>query len=347
MNTNEFKTTASFLIPILQAAESRGLEIDHILNMDQQNMHSIATPGNFICIEKLDGLINQIIDQEHDPDFIIDIAKNIQPVTFLGLGYVMMSANNIKESLQYQIEYHRLISNFTDLKLHEDDESLYLTYKTVVNPDTGYAISTYSELSFIAVLIQLLRMIMNHKFSPTKISFKSTDAMKVTEKYQQFINCELDFCGDETVIEFNKQQCHKPLYTANPSFLQTHKVILDRQISMADKLDIVSRVEEQIRNILPHGELSQSSIANNLHLSLRNLQRKLNVRGTNYRDLLENTRKDLAFKYIHEPDLSLGEISYLLGFSTHSNFNRAFKRWSELSPNLFRKQNLCQQFMTA
>ena len=62
-----------------------------------------------------------------------------------------------------------------------------------------------------------------------------------------------------------------------------------------------------------------------LHISNRTLQRKLKSEGTSFMDLLQDTRLQLARKYLGQRSRSVVETSYLLGFSEPSTFSRAFK----------------------
>jgi len=45
----------------------------------------------------------------------------------------------------------------------------------------------------------------------------------------------------------------------------------------------------------------------------------------------------LASTYVHEPDIELAEVAFLLGFSDQSAFSRAFRRWTGNSPGEARK----------
>ena len=74
-----------------------------------------------------------------------------------------------------------------------------------------------------------------------------------------------------------------------------------------------------------------------LHLPTWTLRRKLAEEGTRFRDLLNETRRDLAETYIRDTSLAFGEIAYLLGFASAEAFQRAFKRWTGFTPGTYRR----------
>lgn len=78
-------------------------------------------------------------------------------------------------------------------------------------------------------------------------------------------------------------------------------------------------------------------VALHLQLPTWTLRRKLAEEGTRFRDLLNDTRRDLAEAYIRDTELAFGEIAYLLGFASAEAFQRAFKRWTGLTPGEFRR----------
>lgn len=78
-------------------------------------------------------------------------------------------------------------------------------------------------------------------------------------------------------------------------------------------------------------------VAARLKLPPWTLRRKLAEEGTGFRDILNQTRRDLALAYIRDTELSLGEITYLLGFTSAEAFQRAFKRWAGQPPGAYRR----------
>jgi len=77
-------------------------------------------------------------------------------------------------------------------------------------------------------------------------------------------------------------------------------------------------------------------VAELLNLSRRTLQRRLEDEGTSFKAVLDDTRRELANRLIHDRLMTLGEIAYLLGFSETSSFSRACRRWTGVSPSQLR-----------
>jgi len=66
------------------------------------------------------------------------------------------------------------------------------------------------------------------------------------------------------------------------------------------------------------------------------MQRMLAAEGTTFTKLVDTLRRDLATRYLGEPDVAIAEVAFLLGFSEASAFHRAFKRWHGVTPAVHR-----------
>jgi len=93
-----------------------------------------------------------------------------------------------------------------------------------------------------------------------------------------------------------------------------------------------------IRRQLPAGNCSIDSIAADVNVSRRTLQRRLKERSTSFQQLLQRVKSDLARKYLEDKRLSIIEIALLLGYGDPSSFSAAFKSWSGQTPTEFRRQ---------
>ena len=97
-------------------------------------------------------------------------------------------------------------------------------------------------------------------------------------------------------------------------------------------------VRKHIVGQLREGEPTAENTAQALFITSRTLHRKLASENTSFRELLQETRQQLAQDYLRDRRLQLSEIAQLLGYSEQSALSRAFKAWTGQTPAQFRKQ---------
>jgi len=102
-------------------------------------------------------------------------------------------------------------------------------------------------------------------------------------------------------------------------------------------LSLRERVAQMLAQMLKGQEPNLQQIAQRLHLPPWTLRRRLLEEGSSYRNILNETRRDLAMSYIRDTELAFGEVAWLLGFASPEAFQRAFKRWSGQTPGEFRR----------
>ncbi len=99
------------------------------------------------------------------------------------------------------------------------------------------------------------------------------------------------------------------------------------------------QVKDVIGRLLPSGDCSIESVAASLNLHPRTLQTKLQQQGLSYRQLLQDTRQDLAEQFLRHQSLSITDLALQLGYSEVAVFSRHFKKWTGLSPRQWQNQN--------
>jgi AraC-like DNA-binding protein len=80
-------------------------------------------------------------------------------------------------------------------------------------------------------------------------------------------------------------------------------------------------------------------VARRLGMSSRSLQRFLAAEGTSFHKLLDDTRRSLAEQYLRDSDLQVAQLASVLGYTAHSTFTRAFRRWFSCSPFQWKQIN--------
>ena len=84
---------------------------------------------------------------------------------------------------------------------------------------------------------------------------------------------------------------------------------------------------------------AKSKIASDLYISPRQLQRIIRKNyGMSYRQKLAETRLQIAIDLLHNSDMSINQISEILGYSCSANFSAFLKRETGKTPSQVRKE---------
>jgi len=270
-----------------------------------------------------------------DPCFGLTVGRNIRPTTFHALGFSWLASRTLLESLQRLVRYTKLITTApVELKLTSTDESWSLHDKI---KDSGLADSKSNEISvdaFFMAVVGLCRQASNTHFCAKSVHLSRADNGQL-DTYVQMFEAPVFFGCETDWIEFDRTTLETPLPGDNLELAIANDRIAEEYIAALDPSRVVSEVRKLLIELLPSGEANQETIAGQMHRSLSTLQRQLAAENTNYKEIRENTRRDLAEQYVREGQYSLSQIAYLLGFSDQSNFSRAFRRWTGQSPGSY------------
>ncbi|SDS44232.1 transcriptional regulator, AraC family [Halopseudomonas xinjiangensis] len=160
------------------------------------------------------------------------------------------------------------------------------------------------------------------------------------DAYAQFFPCPVLFGQAENQLVWEPSSLELPLIQ---TALSTHAELVELCIARLERLSRVRRLRDRVADIVSP-ELHQrlptlSEVARKLGQPSWTLRRRLlaedNVR---FQEIIDETRRDLALSYIRDTEMALGEVAFLLGFSSPAAFQRAFRRWTGQAPGGYRRE---------
>lgn len=271
---------------------------------------------------------HQAVEATGDEAFGITFAEQIQPMALHGLGFSWMVSDTLKDAFLRLVRYYRLISTGGEIVLQEEHEQYRLWYK--LPGPRGIAVPASIDAA-MALFIQLCRLTKSSEFKPTRVELQRPKPTN-TAKFDAFFQCPIAYDSPDNSLFFSRSLLNEPLPNANPALARANDQVVIDYLKQHDKQDIISTLRALIIENLPSGTLDQNRIASELHMSARSLQRKLRERDSSFTQIVENVRKELAQSYLRDAARSVGEVTYLLGYTEPSNFSRSFKKWTGLSP---------------
>lgn len=248
--------------------------------------------------------------------------------------YVGTSSPTVRDFIRNVTRYRRVFSDAVEIDIDRLDSDGILRWYFAV--PTQVRRRHYVEFGASGLLFAM-RQATNRDFCPERVTFHHARKSNV-DVFERFFGCPVQFGQAANAYHFKQSDLDLPLMTADNELYKVLVDLCDRvlQDKSRNLPPIVVEVERAIADRLSSGEVGQEMVARSLGMSARTLSRRLAEQNTTFFKTLEDLRSALAVSYLKDSDLSLAEISYLLGYSGLSSFNDAFKRWTGNTPGQYR-----------
>jgi len=267
-----------------------------------------------------------------DPAIGLRVSRFVSPTTFHALGYALVASGSLREVFERIVRYHPVVSDALTLQLSRGEDR----YRFSLDVPTGRPAPAFEAIdAFAAIYVRTCRNRLGRDYAPLAVYLRRPEPLDPSPWHKVF-RAPVHFDAGQDSLEFNLVDFDSHLDDANPELAEHNETVLKRTLAQLQSLTWERKVRAAIEAQLPEGEPSAERIAQAMHLSLRSLQRHLADEGCRFDALLNECRENLALLHLRDPQCSLSEVSYLLGFADTSSFSRAFKRWTGMTPGQFR-----------
>jgi AraC-like DNA-binding protein len=248
------------------------------------------------------------------------------------LGYVMLQLKTVEEAMQASVRYAHLVNQGAQARLRAGAPTSRMGFElSPVLLATQHVAET-----MMASLVLFLRGAVGPSFSPVAVRFPHPSTSR-TPALERYFGAPVLHDAAEISTELPNEVLARPLPNADPVLGGYLRKQADELVERIGAPKAVSReCARRIAERLGSGEPSQTSIAKQMGMSERTLQRRLQAEGTTFNELLDDARRTIAFSYLADRKLAAYEVSFLLGYAEPATFFRAFKRWTGQTPQQYR-----------
>jgi AraC-like DNA-binding protein len=294
---------------------------------------ALSQPGARISVELAERVIVRAreVTGERELGFFFGLQMRISAHGFL--GFAAMTAPTARSAVAL---IPRFLPTLTDalsitLRYGEHDSSLRL--------EPRVPLGEASDVIITAILIGLWQMantVTQHPLlGETEVTFDEPSQYRT--RFLHLTPRPIRFGAAHNQLTIENTSLDMPLLMADPAAQKLATEQCDRELLL---LAQKHNVEEQTRALLnePSGlTLTLADVAKRLHTSERTLKRRLMEHGTSYALLLDQARRERTLLLLQSAELSLADIAERVGYTELSNFTRAFRRWTGVTPHRFRR----------
>jgi AraC-like DNA-binding protein len=296
------------------------------------NLHALSDPNARYSYERVQELWRLAVVKTGDPNFGLAAARCWHPTTWHALGYAWLASETLREAFERLSRYSRLVSDAVVVRMESSPRGQWI----VGRPRPGLRPSTrQADDAAMATIVSMCRLSRGLNFNPLRVRLAYPRPDNV-DALVDFFQAPCEFSKGESGIEASILDLDARLPTGNCDLARANERVIRDYLARFDANTLAQKVRTKLLEQLPSSNACETSVAGAFNITARTLQRRLRAEKTSYKQILDDVRRELAVDYVSEPDLSIKEITYMLGFSEPSNFTRAFKRWTGTSPNAYR-----------
>ena len=327
-------TLATVWLMTLKMLETQGIDVDRLMREIGVPPEALRQPDARLPSRLSDSAFERAMTAIDDPAFGLTAARCWHPSNLGTLGFAWLSCVTLRRGLRRMERYAKILGNrFTYTGFDDPDGFRFVYDHGRGDAEIGWPMADFT----LSIIIDMCRTNAGERLVPRRVCLRRPQPADAAP-YLAFFGGEVLFGQKEDSFLLDEATADAILPTANRVMAATFDEILAGQLSELVADDLVTRCRSYLLHHLTSGEPSEAELAAAMGLSRRGMQRRLSEHGWSYKRVVDDTRTELAKRYIADPRKSLTEIAFLLGFSEQSAFSRAFRRWLGVSPSEYRLQ---------
>jgi len=278
--------------------------------------------------------LHEHLDDTLGPGFAARVGQAMKIDDYGVLGLSWRTCSWAGEIFDRSERYFRLLSDtyLFNVVQGTDQSQIYL-YREANRRGVGLS----NEATFSAAVV-VLRAMTETGISPVSVSFQHGPPASL-DSHREAFQCPILFDQPYNILTYRTEDLNLRTAKADASI---NAFLVERVAEETEGLElyahkIVADVEHLIQDALPSGFPSIADLGKHMGMSARTLTRRLSEHGFTFRDLVQKNQQRIASELLRQSDSSVAEVAFQTGFSEQSAFNRAFKRWTGMSPLEYRK----------
>jgi AraC-like DNA-binding protein len=325
--------SSEYLRLFAAGAQTRGLDVQPILTASGIDAAILGRRGARVAARKAAEVWKRSTKRLDDPLFGLTLFEKVPMGVMNLLDYVVISSAHVGDGLGRLARYAPLMGDAESLTLTVHGNEARFRFQNNGN-DIPYPIEM-----IVGIFLRRSRFFFGPEWTVKRVCF-AHPPLGPRATYDRICQVPISFDMPFTEVVFTRDLLALPIVGADPhlnAILAAEADVLLAPLasppSAPSFIDTVKRVLEQGIN---ERDLTLTRLADGLGISTRTLQRRLRAAGVTHRGLVRDVRQNVATRSL-STHASLGQIARSLGYSGTGAFQRAFKRWSGMTPGQVRR----------
>jgi AraC-like DNA-binding protein len=302
------------LASFAEVASATGLDPMALLREFELPARCLQEPELRIHVDSVRRLLEASAERSGVESFGLRMAQARRLSDMGPLGLLMREQPTLRHALDACVTYANRLNEALYLTIEESPSVVVLREDLIVERPGPLRQST--EL-VIGVVFRVLQLFVGPQWHPLRVCF-SHDAPIDPAEHNRVFGCRVEFGHAFNGIVCARRDLDFVNADADPGIARLARQMLESYPH--EKLG--SQVRRLVLTLLSSGTGNVEVIAQHLGIDRRTVHRRLAHEGETFSHIVANVRRELAERFLADPQRNLAEISSLLGFSSISGFSR-------------------------
>ena len=316
---------ASVLLPILAQIENAGLRVDVLLARHGILRSQISDPYAMVSLARYISLFEDAALLSATPYLGALLGTKVTPGDLGPTGVLFSISPSIFDALNRLNRHVSAIQGATSSGLQEVGDNYVWSYQ--LSSSKLWPRRQDSEFT-LSVSCQLIRLSFSRSWRPVEVHFEHPEPPN-TSVLEKVFRAPLKFGQASNRLLLIKADAQRTYRSEDPALV----AVLEHHIEelaekQGDPQSLRDRVRSLIATNLGYGKITIATVADDLGLAPRTLQRRLQEDGTSLREIIQIYRSELAEKQLGAK-LKKVSIADTLGYADSTVLWRARRRWAK------------------
>lgn len=331
MSSEQAKVVSKMVRGLVNHLAKKQVSRDAILSQLNISEIDLNNPDYFFPLSIYNQLYQFGEDQTGDAYLGLAFGADSDPDVGSEFGLIASTCETVADVLKYQLRFSSLVRNFDRFELITEGDNLIIRWSTESTVTTHLIEEVFARRSYF---------INKYILGSGDAIFKQVDFCHSLNNrdlahFESLLGCPVLFDRPFNQITCNKSSLSYALKTPDRDLRHFYEGLAQKKLVAQTHSSIVEKVSHLLKNALPD-VLSLDHLSKDLSVSPRTLQRQLQKNGYTLKELYNEVKRKVALESLRAGH-SLMTISFKLGFSEQSAFQRAFKRWQGCTPKEFQQ----------
>lgn len=254
--------------------------------------------------------------------------------TFATMCQLIIHAGTLGKALERGQQFYSLFGSDWSMSISYDLHEARLRVNVPQDRDTDH----YITESMLMVWHGLASWLIGRRIPLERVKFGYPKPQHADEYDALFFAPTMIYDATFTEVSFAADYLSLPIRQTEDTLVEFLKTAPAKLlVKFKNTNSLTSRIRELLKGHIGTDMPTLNDVAAQLYLSPQTLRRRLASEGKSYQGVKDDLRRDTAIHLLGMPNITLDEVAEKVGFSETSTFHRAFKKWTGVTPGLYRQ----------